>query len=70
MVIWVPESESGVWAPTVRVGDIGGQLGGSVGGNLLGFVGGCLSPDGNNMIGIGYGGSFHLWSKKLAPGWR
>ena len=29
MVIWAPESPDGVWTPTVRVGDIGGQLGGS-----------------------------------------
>jgi hypothetical protein len=29
MVIWAPETPSGVWTPTVRVGDIGGQLGGS-----------------------------------------
>jgi hypothetical protein len=35
----------------------------SVGGNLLGFVGGCQSPDSNRMLGIGYGGSFHLWCR-------
>ena len=29
MVIWTPEQISGIWSPTVRVGDIGGQLGGS-----------------------------------------
>ena len=39
MVIWDPDAVTGVWSPVVRVGDIGGQLGGSVGGNLLGFVG-------------------------------
>ena len=39
MVIWDPDTVTGVWSPVVRVGDIGGQLGGSVGGNLLGFVG-------------------------------
>lgn len=38
----------------------------SVGGNLLGFVGGCLSPDYQRMLGIGYGGSFHLWKRKKA----
>jgi hypothetical protein len=64
IVIWKPDTLSGgVWIPTVRVGDIGGSLGGSIGGNLLGFVGGCVSHDGNSMVGIGYGGSFHLWSK-------
>jgi hypothetical protein len=29
MVVWAPEEPSGVWTPTVRVGDVGGQLGGS-----------------------------------------
>lgn len=61
MIIWSPDSTSGVWSPVVRVGDIGGQLGGSVGGNLLGFVGGCLSPDARYMLAVGYGGSLHLW---------
>ena len=27
--MWTPEYPSGVWVPIVRVGDIGGQLGGS-----------------------------------------
>ena len=30
---------------------------------MLGFVGGCQSPDSNRMLGIGYGGSFHLWCR-------
>lgn len=64
MVIWAAdESAGGIWMPSVRVGDIGGSLGGSVGGNLLGFVGGCMCPDGRSILGIGYGGSFHLWSR-------
>ena len=29
MVIWASEEPSGIWSPTVRVGDVGGQLGGS-----------------------------------------
>jgi elongator complex protein 2 len=64
MVIWASdELAGGIWMPSVRVGDIGGALGGSVGGNLLGFVGGCMSNDGTSIVGVGYGGSFHLWSK-------
>lgn len=67
MIIWLPDGDSGVWTPAVRIGDIGGQLGGSVGGNLLGFVGGCVLNDRlagvntSSILGIGYGGSFHLW---------
>ena len=47
----------------MRVGDIGGQLGGSVGGNLLGFVDGCVSDDHQCILGVGYGGSLHLWKQ-------
>jgi elongator complex protein 2 len=65
MIIWQPDETSGVWLPSVRIGDIGGTLGGSVGGNLLGFVGGCVSPSHTALLGIGYGGSFHLWRRKL-----
>jgi elongator complex protein 2 len=69
MVIWSPDaSAGGVWVPQVRMGDIGGALGGSIGGNLLGFVGGCTSHRGDALIGIGYGGSFHLWTKSAAEG--
>jgi elongator complex protein 2 len=65
MVIWAPdEAAGGVWVPSVRMGDIGGALGGSIGGNLLGFVDGCVSPDGNSLLAVGYGGSFHLWSHR------
>lgn len=39
-----------------------------VGGNLLGFVGGCLSPDCSRMLGVGYGGSFHLWCRSDVKG--
>ena len=63
MVLWCPDLHSGVWLPAVRVGDIGGMLGGSVGANLLGFVGGCVSPTGDALVGVGYGGSLHVWSK-------
>jgi elongator complex protein 2 len=65
MVIWAITTGIGageIWSPVVRVGDIGGALGGSIGGNLLGFTGGCISPDGTSLLGIGYGGSFHLWT--------
>lgn len=67
MVIWSPDaSAGGVWVPKVRMGDIGGSLGGSIGGNLLGFVGGCICPDGHSFIGLGYGGSFHLWTDQAS----
>lgn len=65
MVIWAVDEGigGGLWCPVVRVGDLGGALGGSIGGNLLGFVGGCTSPDGKSLLGVGYGGSFHMWKQ-------
>ena len=62
MCIWTTDTVSGIWSPRVRIGDLGGQLGGSVGGNLLGFVGGHVCSHGKSVLGIGYGGSLHLWS--------
>jgi elongator complex protein 2 len=63
MVVWAPDAAAGgIWVPVVRMGDIGGALGGSIGGNLLGFVAGLVSPDCSSVLGVGYGGSFHLWS--------
>jgi len=68
MVMWSPGDAGGVWSATARIGDVGGQLGGSVGGNLLGFVGGCSSPEGSAILGVGYGGSFHLWRRHQSEG--
>jgi elongator complex protein 2 len=75
MVIWEPDSHDGIWIPLTRIGDIGGNLGGSVGGNLLGFVGGCVGTCTDTrgscsecIIGIGYGGSFHLWQSEGETG--
>eukprot|EP01125_Pyxidicula_operculata_P019929 TRINITY_DN725_c1_g2_i1.p1 TRINITY_DN725_c1_g2~~TRINITY_DN725_c1_g2_i1.p1 ORF type:complete len:903 (-),score=225.84 TRINITY_DN725_c1_g2_i1:8-2644(-) len=56
IVIWEPESISGVWIDKVRVGEVGG--------NTLGFFGACLGPNSEHMIGHGYSGSLHLWKKK------
>lgn len=66
MIIWKPDSRlGGVWQPITRFGDIGGTLGGSIGANLLGFINGNVSNDGTAVLGIGYGGSFHLWKRNL-----
>jgi elongator complex protein 2 len=65
MIIWSPDHSgaSEQWMPMMRMGDIGGTLGGSVGQNLLGFVDGVTNHDGSCLLGIGFGGSFHLWRK-------
>jgi len=57
----VAAAAGGIWLPVCRIGDVGGMLGGSVGGNLLGFTAACMPTDGSAILGIGYGGSFHLY---------
>ena len=64
MILWEPDRRTQVWAPVARMGDIGGTLGGTVGGNLLGFVGGCMCPNKTALVGIGLGGSMHLWQRE------
>ena len=70
IIIWLPDPTSGIWVPSTRMGDVGGTLGGAVGANLLGFVSGTVSPHENMILGVGYGGSFHLWAEeKLSKKW-
>ena len=52
----------GVWTPISRVGSAGGILGGSIGASLMGFVDAAFSP-GGRIVGHGYGGSLHFWSR-------
>ncbi|RUS29085.1 WD40-repeat-containing domain protein [Jimgerdemannia flammicorona] len=52
MMIWRPDTETGVWLNQVRVGEIGGTLG---------FYGGLFGPDGRFILAHGYNGAFHLW---------
>ena len=64
IIIWSQDPLSSIWLPRTRMGDIGGDLGGCVGGNLLGFVGCALSPCRKAILSVGYGGSFHLWTRQ------
>ncbi|KAG2212240.1 hypothetical protein INT47_001599 [Mucor saturninus] len=54
MMIWSPDSESGVWVNEARMGDIGGST-------YLGFCGALFSPNGKHIVSHGANGSFHLW---------
>ena len=56
MMLWEPDA-SGVWVPSITVGDVGGS-------NLGLFVA-LFSPRGDTILSIGYGGSFHLWSRSV-----
>eukprot|EP00252_Welwitschia_mirabilis_P027284 TRINITY_DN9322_c0_g3_i1.p1 TRINITY_DN9322_c0_g3~~TRINITY_DN9322_c0_g3_i1.p1 ORF type:complete len:854 (-),score=210.17 TRINITY_DN9322_c0_g3_i1:1-2562(-) len=53
MMIWRPESKSGIWVNQVTVGELSHSA--------LGFYGGHWSPKGDSVLAHGYAGSFHLW---------
>jgi elongator complex protein 2 len=55
MMLWEPDS-SGVWVPSITVGDVGGHN--------LGLYGALFSPRGDAILSIGYGGAFHLWRRR------
>ncbi|OMJ19624.1 Elongator complex protein 2 [Smittium culicis] len=55
LLLWKPESDSGVWACDVRFGEIGGAS--------FGFFNGIISNDGNLIAAVGYHGSLHFWNK-------
>ncbi|KAJ2158845.1 Elongator subunit elp2 [Coemansia sp. RSA 552] len=52
-MLWVPDSDAGVWASVSRLGETGGAV--------QGFMGAALSPDGTALLAHGYQGSFHMW---------
>lgn len=55
MILWEPDSSSGIWFESVRVGDVGG--------NSLGFYGCKFGPGGKSLLAHGYQGSFHIWEQ-------
>lgn len=46
LIIWRPEGPAGIWTPSVRLGDLGADIGGAVGSNLLGFLGCVFNNEG------------------------
>uniref|UniRef100_L7M717 Elongator complex protein 2 n=1 Tax=Rhipicephalus pulchellus TaxID=72859 RepID=L7M717_RHIPC len=55
VVVWEPDSSTGLWLDKARFGDIGG--------NTLGFLGAVFGPDGNRILAHGFQGSFHMWKR-------
>ncbi|XP_071484227.1 elongator complex protein 2-like [Diadema antillarum] len=55
MIVWRFDEASGVWLDEVRVGEVGG--------NTLGLYGCQFGPDGKAILGHGYQGAFHVWTK-------
>ncbi|KAJ1654628.1 Elongator subunit elp2 [Dispira simplex] len=55
MIIWSPDTPTGIWISESRVGEMGGMS--------LGFCDGTFSPDGQYILAHGATGSFHLWRR-------
>lgn len=53
VVVWAPETQSGVWLEEARMGEVGG--------NTLGFFGACFGPVGAAILAHGYQGGLHIW---------
>nr|XP_050044009.1 elongator complex protein 2-like [Dermacentor andersoni] len=55
VVVWEPDTSTGLWLDKARFGDIGG--------NTLGFLGAVFGPSGNRILGHGFQGSLHMWKR-------
>jgi len=54
MMVWRPDHESDIWQNEVVVGTYGGHT--------IGFYSGNMGPGGRSILGVGFTGSFHLWT--------
>ena len=62
LIIWEPESSSGIWISSSRLGEISGQKGAiSATGSTGGFWIGLWSPDAAAVTCLGKSGSWRLW---------
>ena len=63
LAIWEPESSSGVWVCTTRLGEISAQKGSTTAtGSTGGFWIGLWSPNGQAVVSLGRTGSWRLWN--------
>uniref|UniRef100_A0A1E1XGG7 Elongator complex protein 2 n=1 Tax=Amblyomma aureolatum TaxID=187763 RepID=A0A1E1XGG7_9ACAR len=60
VVVWEPDTLTGLWLDKARFGDIGG--------NTLGFLGAVFGPDGTSILGQGFHGSLHIWRRQEGSG--
>lgn len=56
IIVWAPDTSSGLWLESARVGEVGG--------NTLGFYGAKFGPRGAFILAHGFQGSLHLWGRK------
>ena len=63
LAIWGPDTSSGVWICTTRLGEISAQKGStSATGSAGGFWIGLWSPDGSSVVSLGRTGSWRVWT--------
>lgn len=60
MMLWRPDSATGLWMCEESVGDAGA--------NNLGYFTGCFGPDGSSIMAHGYTGALHLWRRPDGQG--
>lgn len=58
IIVWAPDTSSGLWLESARVGEVGG--------NTLGFYGAKFGPRGAFILAHGFQGSLHLWGRKVS----
>jgi len=64
LAIWEPETSSGVWLCTVRLGEISAQKGATTAtGSTGGFWIGLWGPGGNSVASLGRTGGWRLWTR-------
>jgi len=53
LILWKPDTVSGVWMDVARVGEVGG--------NTIGFYGAFVTDDCSMILGHDFQGAIHLW---------
>jgi len=62
LAIWEPDTSSGIWVSTTRLGEISDQKGATTAtGSAGGFWTGLWSPDGQSVTCLGRTGSWRVW---------
>ncbi|KAJ1730221.1 Elongator subunit elp2 [Coemansia biformis] len=57
-MLWLPDTDAGVWSSVSRFGEQGGAV--------QGFLGAAMSADGTAICAHGYQGSLHMWRRAPA----
>ncbi len=56
LLVWRPDTDTGIWMEDSRLGEVGG--------NTQGFYGGMFGPRGETILAHSFHGAFYLWARK------